>query len=339
MNHAIPSRSTPYGSDRTSLAITAALAMLLLGFASFTLTAAPDASVDVELAWQRNWKNYARRCVKIRDVYFTCAAYENTYPSSRGTTTVAFRQKTAKEVTERAGSNVKIKRQLVKPNEEIDAGVKTLPEIAVGHYGSIHSAEVLDILGPDEMVVAGIWLIDPQQVQVDRTKEKDRLTKLGTDRGDIETILDAVFEIREGLIKRQADRSFRTPVKVRGFSTAGLAKGDRWTGKGTSPQIAIVAMEVGEQKSKFRKPSQLLVAIPAESFMKPITDEKEFLALLASRGFTKEKFVALVQEEKKINAGDDRLADALIFAKLEGLTQEKEEAEEKPAAKPKKPSF
>lgn len=318
--------------------VAALVALLLLGLATFTLTAAPDPAADIELGWQRHWKNYARRCVKIRDLYFTCASFENMFPSSRGLTTVAFRQKTAKEITERPGANVKIKKNLVKPNEEIDAAVKTLPEIAVGHYGSIHSAEVIDILGPDEMLVASIWLVDPQQIQADRAKEKDKLIRQGADKGDIDTILDNAFEIRDGLIKRQSDRSFRTPVKLRGFSTVGVAKGERWVAKPAQSQIAIVGVEVGEVKVKFRKTSEVLVAIPAESFMKPITDEKEFLALLTARGFTKQSFVALVLEEKKINASDDRLADALIFAKLDGRSQEKE-PEEKPPVKPKKPSF
>lgn len=333
-----PSAASLAPRSRAGSAFTALLAAALLAFAGMTLTAAPDAATDIELAWQRNWKNYARRCVKIRDLYFTCASFETIYPSSKGLTAAAYRQKTAKEITERPGANVKVKKNLVKPAEEIDAAVKTLPEIAVGHYGSIHSAEVVEIIGPDEMIVAGIWLIDPQQVQADRAKDKEKLLRQGADKSDLDDMLDHSYEVRDSLIKRQSDRSFRSPVKLRGFSTVGVAKGERWVAKPAQNQIAIVGVEVGEVKVKFRKTSEMLVAIPADSFMKPITDEKEFLALLAARGFTKQSFVALVQEEKKINASDERLADALIFAKLDGRSQEKE-PEEKPVAKPKKPSF
>src|SRR5689334_5814414 len=99
-----------------------------------------------------------------------------------------------------------------------------------------------------------------------------------------------MYENRDLLLTVQRQESFRQPSKLRGFSTVGLAKGERWTGRSTDKdgvQIAIVAEEEVEQKgARTRRPVKMPVAIPAETFMKGIADEKEFLALLAARGFT-----------------------------------------------------
>ncbi len=300
----------------------AILAALLLVCAGATLLEAQDSTKasdrDIDLAWQRHWKNYARRCIKLRDAYYTCATYEPQFPSSRGITTVGLRQKTSREVTERKGLNLTVKRNLVKPNEEIDLGAKALPEMAIGQYGFIHSAEVLDILGPDEMVIAGVRLVDPREVQAQREREREKLLKQNVNRADLSVIIDWQFEFRDEYLRKQSDRSFRVPIKLRGYSTLGLAKGDRWNGKDGPPQIAIVGEEVGEAKSKLRRPTSILLAVPADSFMRGIGDEKEFIAMLESRGFTKTTFTQLLIDEKKMNPTDDRLADAFIFNKLDG---------------------
>jgi len=305
------------------------LAVALLSFAASLLVAqdsAPASQRDIDLAWQRQWKNYARRCIKLRDAYYSCSTFETQFPSSRGITAIGLRQKTSREVTERKGLNITVKRNLVKPNEEIDLGAKALPEISIGHYGFIHSAEILDILGPDEMVVAGIWLADPKEIAAQREKEREKLLRLNVDRADLTLILDWQFEFRDQILKQQSDRSFRTPIKLVGYSTVGLTKGDRWTGgKEGSPQLAIVGEQLTESSSKFRKPTSLLLAVPADMFMRGLSDETEFLALLKARSFTKNSFAQLLIDEKQLNPRDDRLADAFIFAKLDGRDAAKAE--------------
>jgi hypothetical protein len=317
------------------------LALGLLSASAITLAApAAPASVEVEQAWQKNWKNYARRSIKLRDRFYTCSTFETIYPSSKGVTTTGLRQKTAKDVTERFGSNAKVKKVLVRPTEEIEIVAKALPEVALGHYGTVHSAQILEILGPDEMIVNEIWLLSPTQLQEDKEKEQEKLVKAGLEKQDIKEVLEWMFEARDSYAVKQRDRSFRNPLLLRGFSTVGLAKGDRWSGKDkTAPQVAVVGVEsIIPPSSRTRRPVQIGVAVPAELFVKGIADEKEFLALLESRGFTKESFIALVQEEKKLAGTDDKLADAHIFNKLEGRKEEK--PAETPAPKTKtKPSF
>jgi len=332
--------------NHVNLALLAA-ALLCFTFAGVALVAAPDPkdpkATDIELAWQRNWKNYARRCIKLGGDYFTLSTYETQFPSSKGITTTALRQKTSKEVVDRFGSNAKMRKILVRPNEEIELLAKSLPEPTIGHYGSIHSAEVLAILGPDEMVIGNIWLVSGDALAADREKEKLKLEKAGVEKGDIKEVLDWMFEPREEILEKQRDRSFRRSMLLRGFSTVGLAKGERWSGKATDksgPQIAFVGeQDVMPPTGKSKKPVTLTLAVPAELFARPIAEEKEFVALLTAREFTKELFVTLMQDERKVNGTDDRLADAHIFAKLDGRTEEK--PGDKPAVKPKekKPGF
>lgn len=318
------------------------LAAALVGISGLAL-AAPTPAKEVELLWQRHWRNYARRCIKLNDLHFACATFENQYPSSRGVTTIALRQKASREFTVRQGANVKSKRTLVPPNEEIEAGAKSLPDLSPGQYGYIHSAQIVEITGPDEMIVANLWTINPADLMADREKEKEKLMKQGLEKGDVNDILDWMFQTREQLARQQRDRSFRQPVKLRGFSTVGLTKGDRWTGRAADKdgvQIAIVGVESVEQESKRRKPVVMNVAVPADLFVRGISDEKQFLALLEARSFTREMFTTLVQEAKRLHGTDDKAADAYIFDKLDGRSAKDDAKDQK--AKPRertKPSF
>ena len=294
-----------------------------------TLTAtvqSVDPSARLELEWRQHWKNYARRVIKLDDAFYACALYESQYPSSRGVTTIMLRQKTAKEITERFGTNAKVRRVINRPNEEIEAAASALPDIMVGQYGLVHSVEILDVLGPDEMIVGSMWLVDSEAVQKERDKDEAKIAAAGIDRREAEAVLDWMYEAREALGKKQREREYRGPFKVKGFSTIGLAKGDRWQGKeGKGIDFAIVG-EAMHKTSKFsRREEAIPLLIPADAFKRNLADEKEFLAYLESRKFTKEMFLTLVNEEKKQNPKDDRLADSLIFQKLEGLDKKDED--------------
>ena len=294
----------------------------------------PTASVELELNWQKHWRNYARRCIKMGDSYYTCPLFTTTFPSSRGTTVQMLREKTAKEITERFGGNATIRKHLVRPPAEVEAVAKCLPELTPGHYGLIHSAAVLDVVSADTMIVGEIWLVDAKEVDAEKRADEDKLEKARVDSRQIEQVIDWMYEGRETLAKKQRDRGFKAPVKVKGFPTQGLAKGDRWRGKDDK---GIVIAIVGEEEvttkstrpsssSSSRRPQSILVAVPVELFERPITDEKDFLKLLESRHFNKELFTTLVLEEKKLNPVNERLADSRIFEKLEGRDEKEEDS-------------
>lgn len=306
----------------------------LILFALLVLTVATPtiaADRDTELNWKRHWRNYARRCVQVGNRFYTCGLYESQYPSSRGVTAQMVREKTSVEIKERSGTNVTIRRHLTRLNEEIDIVTKALPAMAVGQYGWIHSAKVELIGNASGMIVDDVWVIDTEEYKRQKDEEEEKIERVLKGR-DASEVLDWRFEFRDAAYKSQRDRAWRRPIKLLGFSTIGLQKDQRWIGK-TNPrptdkpgvEIAIVDEEEPESKSSrpsSRKRDGMLVAVPLDLFKRGITDEKQFLELLKSKGFTKEKFVELVLEERRANARDLRLADVRIFAALDGRLYE-----------------
>ena len=159
--------------------------------------AAPStaAGVELELNWQKHWRNYARRCIKMGDSYYTCPLFTTTFPSSRGTTVQMVREKTAKEITERFGTNATIRKHLVRPTAEVEATAKCLPELAPGHYGLIHSAQVLEVVSADTMIVGDIWLVDAKEVETEKRADEDKLEKGRVDNKQIEQVMTWMYEI------------------------------------------------------------------------------------------------------------------------------------------------
>lgn len=306
------------------------LIAILITLVAVASVQAADSAAEIQLQWQQNWKNYARRVIKLGDAYYSDSLYETQYPSSRGVTTVMLRAKTAKEVTERFGTNAKIRRVVTRPPEEIDLAASALPGLRLEQYGTVHSVEILSITGPDEMIVGSIWLVDLEAVTKERDKDEAKLLAAGLDRRESATVLEWMYEARDALGKKQREREYRGPIKLKGFSTVGLAKGDRWRGKeGKGIFLAIVGQDMVKTSRFSSREEAVFRAVPADLFNRGLSDEKEFLAYLESRKFTKAMFVLLVSEEKKANPKDDRLADALIFQKLEGREEKAEDEKAK----------
>jgi len=294
--------------------------------ASETAQAARLTATQLEVYWRKNWKNYARRVVKLDDKYYALAAFQTTYPSSRGTTIAQLRSKTAKEISDRFGSNVKIRKHLVRPVDEVRAAAEGLPQMALGHYGHIDSGEVVKVIGPDQMILEEVWIVNEDAVEEQQDKDYEKLKRQNVDRSDARTILKWKFEFRNELIDRQSDRDFRANIKLVGFSTSGVAKTDRWKGpKGKGIKIAVVGMEEIKRRPTSRKGTPTLVAIPLIKFNTPLTSETSFLAYLKDRGFDKKSFVDLFIKEHQASALDHRLRDAKIFEALEGTGEEEEE--------------
>lgn len=284
--------------------------------------------IQTDLYWKRTWKNYARRCIQLNDRFYSLAAYEPQYPSSRGTTIALLRAKTSKEITERVGNNLTIRKHLVRPNEELKTAAEALPEMAAGHYGRLHSGEVIAILGPDEMVIADSWLIDADAVRRQQDEDEERLKLLNVPSRDISTIVEWVYEHREQLMEKQRDRQFRQPVKLIGFSTVGLAKGDRWRGpRGDGIDLAVAGSYVPESRRNNTRNREVLFAVPVSRFALGLEDEAQFIAYLKSHGYDQRKFVELYVKENLANPRDDRLRDARIFDTIEGRQEQEQEKE------------
>ena len=274
-------------------------------------------NTQMELHWKRNWKNFARRVVKIGDQYYTLAAYSPLYPSSRGMTIQQLRSKTAKSIADRFGQNVKIRRHLIRPADELRASAEALPELRIGNYGHLVSGEVAAVLGADVMVLEDVWLVDEKKLDEDKDKDEEKLRRQNVDRSEVRKIVEWKYEYREQLEDRQGDRDFRVPLKLIGFSTAGVAKGDRWLGvKDKGFDVAIVtSVVISSRRSSRSKP--LLVGIPLIKFNTPLSSETSFLSYLKDRGFDKKKFVDLFVQEHQANPRDQRVRDAKVFEVLE----------------------
>jgi hypothetical protein len=287
----------------------------------------------MELHWKRNWRNFARRVVKIDGQYYALAGYSATYPSSRGVTIQQLRAKTATSISDRFGSNVKIRKFLVRPADELRAAAEALPEMRVGQYGHLVSGEVAAVLGADEMVLEDVWLVNEKKLEEEMDKDQEKLKRLKVDRSEIRKIVDWKYEYREQLEDRQGDRDFRVPLKLIGFSTAGVAKGDRWQGiKDKGFNVAVVSsVSIGSSRSSRRK--QVLVGIPLIKFATPLTTETSFLAYLKDRGFDKKNFVELYVQEHQASPRDQRVRDAKVFEKLEVSDEEDGKEKEKEKGK------
>ena len=295
---------------------------------------------DIEARWKQHWRNYARRTVKLGDQFYVCAAYETQYPSSLGTTFALLRAKTTTEVTERSGLNVRTRRLLVRPGDDLLAAVEGLPAMRVGEYGKLHSGEVLAVLGPDELVIGDAWLLDAEATRKAYEAEEQKLTNAGLERGDLRTVLEWLYFDRLKQAELQRSRDFRQPVKIVGVATTGVSVGGRWRGpEGKGIELAIVTTYTPEparpaagrssRASRTSRTRQVLLAIPAVKFRTSAVDsEAVFLEYLASRKYDKATFIKLFIEEQKGNPKDDRLRDARIFARLEGWLEEQEAAGE-----------
>ena len=179
----------------------------------------------------------------------------------------------------------------------------------LGAYGYLHSVEVQEILGPDEMIVTEPWLIDPDRLDEQFKQEERRLKQLDATRADLEE-LEARWAQRRALEEQQRQREFRQPMRLKGFATDGLEAGKRWLGpEGRGLQVALVKQEnIGsDQRPRFR-----MVATPADRFGDGLT-QQQFVDLLAERGMDIAAFTDLVREMRR---EDPLESNQLIFEAL-----------------------
>ncbi len=271
--------------------------------------------------WRRNHGRFARAVLADNaGGYFVLPMYDRRYPSSTAKTVSAARAELTRRVKESMyGSGSMVHTRIIQPPQaEAEALAMMLPALEVGQYGYIHSAEVVEVLGPDEMIVEDIWLIDERAMDEARRADERR----AKDADNTREVIDAMYEQREALADRQDERDFRrATVRLKGFHTAGTMRGQRWLGpdeKGL--QIAVVGKEAygPERRPKFR-----LLAMPPDAFGEGVS-ETQFIELLEQRGLTPTQFVELIMEQHRATL-DRAAADRAVFTRL--LPQDPEEAE------------
>lgn len=268
----------------------------------------PRATLD---RFRNNYWRYAQKSIRFEDDYVTMPVYDRRYPSSRGVTVLDALRELSREERRNIGGGLYRMERITPPRIEAEAYALILPRLAVGEYGYIHSVRVREILGPDEMLVEDLWLIDSQALTQAKRDMRDRLREQSRERVDTRAI-DQQFEQRDRIAQQQRDRAFRNVVRIKGFPTRGLTVRERWYGPDDGGiQLAIV-LEEQVQRSRTRT-EERFVAIPVSWFERDELSEAQFIDLLAKRGYTIASFVEMMQEEM---VRDSRTAHERIFLNL-----------------------
>ena len=292
--------------------------------------------------WQMHWPRYANRYIVMGEHdYAACYKYERSYPSSRRVSQGKVKESTRRTRKERSrlGSANLVRRTTTFTSDaDAKAYARALPATAVGEYGYIQGCTITEVLGPNEMLVRDIMLVDPEIIP--ESKERGKVNRR--------------YEKRAELVELQECRNFKTYLKLTGFDARGIEPDFFWTGDDRrrhkdGVQIAIVRREQSSKTSKkrTRRPSrrgrrEVLVAVPAERLRTEKLTEDQFAEMLDQRGFDKERFVRLVLEQHRKRAENAevwvlRILEETAPPPPEGTPESEEETIEPEDVKEKEP--
>jgi len=273
-------------------------AVILSMSAPLTAGAAEDLSEQERALWERHWRSYAKQCAEFEVGFLVCPRYDKRYPSSAGMTVRQAEAELSQKVRVRGGGVV-VTKTLTKPVEEAKAMALTIPKLKIGEYGYLASVEVDEVLGEKSMLVEDIYLIDPAKMREDFREDRKKVKKVEEANGDediedAEEQLDERYKYRRAVLDRQKEKRHHTvKIRLEGFSTAGLAKRDRWAGPDGEGIWVVIARD--ETYGRERRPRHRLVAVSLDKFKWRLTEEA-FVRLLAERGLDRARLVGLIQE-------------------------------------------
>ena len=273
------------------------------------------------------WKEYATRYVKRDDGYFAVPGYDASFPSSRGVTVEQVLDKhKGTETIERGGYALPMRKVTLIQRAEAEAVAMALPWVAPGQYGYVRSVYIEKILGPDQMLVRDIELVDAAELK----KEVELRKKSVTDSAE-QNAIDRAYAERTKLADRQKESAFRSPILLSGIPTENLTEKSRWLGPNVGSgkvgiQLAVIRA-VTELKAQgtskaYKVPlRKFYEAVPAEKLKEGITKE-EFEEMLTQRGLSVQAFIEMVEAELR---RDQKLAAARVVERIEGLRAAKPE--------------
>lgn len=267
---------------------------------------------QVDLIWRRNWPLYARSCIVFEGDYAFCPGYSPQTPSSLGKTARQLIAESSREVRVRDGVLIR-SRTITMPREEAEALANALPRLEVGAYGYIHSMRVDEILGPEEMIVSDIWLIDEEDLQRQIDADERVMQRARMDAAEQDRQIELRYGQRRKLVETQDERDFAQPVRLVGVNTRTVREKQRYTPP-AGLQIALVKRDPPESRRREGR----LVATPATQFGRGVS-EAQFLEMLTARDYTQASFAALISHE--LQQGEDGLMQR-VFAALEAAAQE-----------------
>lgn len=241
----------------------------------------------VERLYTQHSRHVAKPYFVMGSDYVPVFDFDSKYPSSNKETLAAVKARMTTTKIERVGL---IKRMVTVPPvpAEAESIAMALPAITPGSYGYLHSMEVLQVLGEDEMIVKNFWMVDRDtllNVPWDQRKERDEL------------------------VRRQNDWNFGgNTMRLLGFPTTGLKPGERvGIGGKTGKPIQVYIVSTDPQDNVFKKTRP--VATLTSNLLKGGIDEKQFADLLNKRSLTRTDFVNIYLEAQRTS-----LKDALSLA-------------------------
>lgn len=276
-------------------------------------------------AWAGNYRSIARYCAEDDDGFIVLPGYHRRTPSSRGFTRAQATDELTVRWRETTGGLSQNRMREPEP-EEVQAYAYGLMSVEVGTYGYVHSFEIVEVLGPEEMLVKDIWLIDKAAVRADYERDSQRARANGA--RNFRDQLDALYEHRIALSELQDDEDdLQETHRLIGYSTRGLRAGERWEGTGRDGiQIGIARWEMpeweddagedGDSRRSRDDDEPRWVLVNPQQAMRHTLDEQDMIRLLDARGYTVAEFVELMREVRERfrerDEADARLVDMLL---------------------------
>lgn len=260
--------------------------------------------------WKRQYVRLSNKIALVGGQYVACPAFDPRHPSSVGMTVREATRRMAREEVEVSGILVRYA-TIEPPLAEVQAVVMALPSLDVGAYGWVRAVRVDEILGPREMVVRGLRLIDEDELR-DELRAAERRADDRDSAGEGGEVEQA-FQYRVGLAERQDDRAYREEMRVVGFATADLAERQWWAGpNGGGLKIAIVEHEVDDSGYRERRRR---VAIAMDLFENRIR-EAEFYRLLRKNDLDGTGFLEMAAKMHREHRGEEGEATRALLARL-----------------------
>lgn len=302
------------------------LAVCLLGLLGFASHDAKGAETELDgtpipsavySGFDANWRKYATLASRIEGGFVVIPKYDRRLESSRGITPHQAMDLLKVEREVRNGNLVR--KQVAYPDRaDAEAYSKALPELRVGQYGWVASAEVVEIIDRKQMIVKDIWLVDRPKLR--KEYEKDRQRSARENDGEANTeLLRFNYAKRIEMMEQQEDRDegFERAFRLVGYDTRGLRVGDRWKGLNDEGfQVAVAYWETPEpdeeEESRRRRDDDepRLVLTEVQDRMRETLDEQGFKELLQARDMTVASFVDLI---RTLRENDRRNAEERIF--------------------------
>ncbi|MEM6257240.1 MAG: hypothetical protein AAGI37_02870 [Planctomycetota bacterium] len=269
--------------------------------------------------FESNFRKYAVFANEIDGGFVVIPGYDRRLPSSRGISASQAMDLLKVEQEVRTGNLV---RKKVKYPDRADAEAysRALPNLNVGSYGWVASAEVVKIIDREQMIVKEVWLVDLPTLR--ESYEKDRTKSARQNDGEPNReLLNFNYAQRIKMKDQQEenDEGFERQFRLVGYDTRGLRVGDRWKGNNSEGfQVAVAYWEEPEpdeeESRRRRNDDPRLVLTEVESLMRNSLDEEGFKKLLGERDMTVAGFVDLVRtlrENDRRNA-EERIVNALL---------------------------